>query len=64
MLAGLINSLKVVGKKFCDIKVVISGAGAAATASAKLLVDEGVRDIIMCDSTGIIYEGRDWIESL
>jgi malate dehydrogenase (oxaloacetate-decarboxylating) len=58
MLAALINALKVVGKKFHDIKVVISGAGAAATASAKLLLDEGVRDIIMCDSTGIIYQGR------
>jgi malate dehydrogenase (oxaloacetate-decarboxylating) len=58
MLAGLINSLKIVGKNFSDIKVVISGAGAAATASAKLLVNEGVRDMIMCDSTGIIYEGR------
>ncbi|HEX7575391.1 MAG TPA: NADP-dependent malic enzyme [Candidatus Methanoperedens sp.] len=58
MLAALINALKVVGKKFHDIKVVISGAGAAATASAKLLLDEGVKDIIMCDSTGIIYQGR------
>lgn len=58
MLAGLINALKVVGKKFHDIKVVISGAGAAATASAKLLLNEGVKDIIMCDSTGIIYQGR------
>jgi malate dehydrogenase (oxaloacetate-decarboxylating) len=57
MLAALINALKVVGKKFHDIKVVISGAGAAATASAKLLLDEGVKDIIMCDSTGIIYQG-------
>jgi malate dehydrogenase (oxaloacetate-decarboxylating) len=58
MLAALINALKVVGKKFQDIKVVISGAGAAATASAKLLLDEGVKDIIICDSTGIIYKGR------
>lgn len=58
MLAGIINSLKIVGKNFHDIKVVISGAGAAATAGAKLLVNEGVRDMIMCDSTGIIYEGR------
>ena len=58
MLAALINALKVVGKKFHDIKVVISGAGAAATASAKLLLDEGVKDIVMCDSTGIIYQGR------
>jgi len=59
MLAALINALKVVGKKFQDIKVAISGAGAAATASAKLLLNEGVNDIIMCDSTGIIYQGRD-----
>lgn len=58
MLAGLINALEVVGKNFRDIKVVISGAGAAATASAKLLLDNGVKDIILCDSTGIIYEGR------
>ncbi len=58
LLAGLTNALKVVGKKFNDIKVVISGAGAAATASAKLLLDMGVKDIIICDSTGAIYEGR------
>ncbi len=58
MLAGLINALVVVGKKFGEIKVVISGAGAAGTASAKLLINKGVRDIIVCDSTGIIYDGR------
>ncbi len=59
MLAGLINALKVVGKKFSEIKVVISGAGAAGTASARLLMDEGVRDIIVCDSKGIIHKARD-----
>jgi malate dehydrogenase (oxaloacetate-decarboxylating) len=59
MLAGLINSLKVVGKKFGEIKVAISGAGAAATASAMMLVDEGVGDIILCDSKGIIHKGRE-----
>ncbi len=58
MLAALINALKIVGKKFGEIKVVISGAGAAGTASAKLLINEGVRNIIVCDSTGIIHEGR------
>ncbi len=58
MLAGLINALAVVEKNFSGIKVVISGAGAAGTASAKLLINEGVRDILVCDSTGIIYEGR------
>jgi len=58
MLAALINALKVVGKKFGEIKVVISGAGAAGTASAKLLKNEGVKEILVCDSTGIIYDGR------
>jgi malate dehydrogenase (oxaloacetate-decarboxylating) len=58
MLAALINALKVVGKKFREIKVVISGAGAAGTASAKLLINEGVRDIIVCDSKGIIHKDR------
>jgi malate dehydrogenase (oxaloacetate-decarboxylating) len=58
MLAALINALKIAGKKFSGIKVVISGAGAAGTASARLLIDEGVRDILVCDSRGIIYEGR------
>ncbi len=58
MLAGLINALKIIGKKFSEIKVVISGAGAAGTASARLLLSEGVREILLCDSTGIIYRGR------
>lgn len=58
MLAGLINALKVVGKKFNDIKVVISGASAAATASVKVLMSQGVNNIMVCDSTGIIFQGR------
>ena len=58
MLAALINALKIVGKKFGEIKVVISGAGAAGTASAMLLINEGVKEILVCDSTGIIYDGR------
>ncbi len=57
-LAGLINALKVVGKKFNGIKVVISGAGAAGTATAKLLLNEGVKDMIVCDTAGMIYKGR------
>jgi malate dehydrogenase (oxaloacetate-decarboxylating) len=59
VLAGVINALKVVGKKFSEIKVVISGAGAASTATAILLLDEGVRDIIITDTAGIIYKGRE-----
>ncbi|MBA4495279.1 NADP-dependent malic enzyme [Paenactinomyces guangxiensis] len=57
-LAGLINALKVVGKKMDQIRVVASGAGAAGIAIIKLLLSMGVRDVIMCDSRGAIYEGR------
>lgn len=58
-LAGLINALKVVGKKMEDIRVVANGAGAAGVAIIKLLIQLGVSDIIMCDSKGTIYEGRE-----
>ena len=57
-LAGLINALKVVGKKKEEIKVVTSGAGAAATAITKLLLSYGIKNVIMCDRKGAIYEGR------
>jgi len=57
-LAGLINALKIVGKRFEDIKVVISGAGAAGIAIAKVLHHVGVREILVVDRAGIIYEGR------
>lgn len=56
--AGLLNALKLTGRKFKDIKVVANGAGAAGIAIIKLLASYGVRDIIMCDSRGAIYEGR------
>lgn len=56
--AGLINALKLVDKKFTDIKVVLSGAGAAGIAIARLLDSFGVRNMIMCDSRGAIYDGR------
>ena len=58
-LAGLINSLKLVNKRKEDIKVVVNGAGAAAIAITKLLIKYGVRNIILCDRTGAIYEGRE-----
>ena len=58
-LAGLMNALKVVGKKKEDIRVAVSGAGAAATAITKLLVNYGIKDITMCDRTGAIYDGRE-----
>lgn len=56
--AGLVNALKLVGKKMSEIKVVANGAGAAGIAIIKLLYRYGVRDIIMCDRKGAIYEGR------
>jgi len=58
VLAGLINALKVVNKKMEEIKIVFNGAGAAAVAIAKFLISAGAKDIIICDSKGIIYEGR------
>lgn len=57
-LAGLTNALKVVGKELKDIKLVINGAGAAATAIVKLLVSAGLSNVIMCDRRGAIYEER------
>ena len=57
-LAGLTNALKVVGKKLEDITVVMSGAGAAAIAICKLLISAGVKNVILCDRKGAIYEGR------
>ena len=56
--AGLVNALKLIGKKVSEIKVVANGAGAAGIAIIKLLHSYGVRDIIMCDTKGAIYEGR------
>ena len=56
--AGLTNALKVVGKKKEDIRVVVSGAGAAAVAITRLLLSGGVKDVTMCDRSGAIYEGR------
>ncbi|MBW1973402.1 MAG: NAD-dependent malic enzyme [Deltaproteobacteria bacterium] len=58
ILAALINALKIVGKKMSDIKVVITGAGAAGMATAHFLHIAGVKNIICCDRAGAIYEGR------
>ena len=64
-LAGLTNALKVVGKKKEDVKIVTSGAGAAAVSIVKLLLAAGYRHVTMCDRKGAIYKGRDglnWIK--
>ncbi len=65
-LAGLLNAIKVVGKKKEDVKTVTSGAGAAAIAIVKLLLSAGFENVIMTDRTGAIYEGREglnWIKA-
>ena len=65
-LAGLLNALKIVDKKIDEIKVVVSGAGAAAISITKLLMSAGVKNAILCDRKGAIYNGRtenmNWIK--
>lgn len=56
--AGIINALKIVNKKFEDLKVIVNGAGAAGTAITKLIMSMGTKNIILCDTKGSIYEGR------
>ncbi len=58
-LAGLINALKVTGKKREQVKIVVSGAGAAAISITKLLLSDGFQDITLCDRKGAIYDGRE-----
>ena len=65
-LAGLTNALKVVGKRKEEVRIVTSGAGAAAVSIVRLLLSAGFRDITMCDRNGAIYAGRpvgmNWIK--
>jgi len=65
-LAGITNALKVVGKRKEDVKIVVSGAGAAAVSITKLLLSDGYKHITMCDRYGAIYsqrkEGMNWIK--
>ena len=62
-LAGLLNALRVVGKKLEDIRVVTSGAGAAGVAIIRLLLSLGLKDVIMCDRVGAIWEGREGLNT-
>ena len=57
--AACINALKLVGKKWEDVSIVFSGAGAAGEAIAKLMISMGAKDVVMCDRHGIIYKGRE-----
>ncbi len=56
--AAVINALKIVNKKWEDLKIVFNGAGAAGVAIAKLMISMGAKDVVMCDRKGIIYKGR------
>jgi malate dehydrogenase (oxaloacetate-decarboxylating) len=58
VLAALINALKITGKRMEDIKVVVNGVGAAGVACSKIVMKAGVQNIVGCDQTGAIYEGR------
>ncbi len=58
VLAALINAVKLVGKRMEDLKVVVNGMGAAGVACSKIIMTPGVRNVIGCDQTGAIYEGR------
>ncbi len=58
VLSGVINALKLANKKMEEVKMVVNGAGAASIAVAKFLLSAGAQNIILCDSKGIVYEGR------
>ena len=63
-LAGLLNALKVVGKNLNEVKIVTSGAGAAGIAIIKLLMSMGLKNVIMTDRQGAIYEGREGLNAI
>ncbi len=58
VLAGLMNALKIVGRKLAEVKLVFNGAGASAISVAKILLQAGAQHLVVCDTTGIIYKGR------
>ena len=64
VLAGLINALKLVDKKIEDIEVVVNGSGAAGIAITKLLMKTGLKNVILCDTKGAIYEGREGLNPI
>lgn len=59
--AALLNAIKVVGKKMGELQIVINGAGAAGISIAKMLLQFGFGDVILCDINGAVYEGADWL---
>ncbi|MSS15606.1 NAD(P)-dependent malic enzyme [Porcincola intestinalis] len=63
-LAGMMNALKLVGKKIEDVRIVTSGAGAAGIAIIRLLIEMGLKNVIMTDRKGAIYEGREGLNPI
>ena len=63
-LAGVINALKLVGKKLEDVKIVTSGAGAAGIAIIRLLMSMGLKNVVMTDRQGAIYQGREGLNPI
>lgn len=63
VLAALVNALKIVKKDIKDIKIALSGPGAAGTAITKLLLEVGVKDMVLVDKGGILYRGREDLDS-
>lgn len=63
-LSGMINALRIVGKNIDEVSVVVNGAGAAGVAVTKLLMKMGLKDVILCDRKGAIYEGREGLNSI
>lgn len=61
-LAGLVNALRIVSKNIEDIRMVVNGAGAAATAVTKLLISCGLRDVVVCDRSGALWTGREGLD--
>ncbi len=59
VLAALLNAVKIADKQMSDLRIVVNGAGAAALSVSKLLLKAGAKDIIICDTTGVIFKGRE-----
>lgn len=58
VLAGIINSLKIIEKDISECRIVFNGAGAAGIATAEMLIDYGAKDVVLCDTKGAIFSGR------
>ena len=61
--AAAVNAMQLVGKKFADMKIAVSGAGAAAISVSKFLMVMGARNVILCDRQGVVHRGQGWLNS-